>query len=389
MRRLKPKQKYQDMYDELKSKGKVSAKQYKAQLSPAVVEYFNQLQQEGLNLKLAVRVMATGWPTCIAKGCLTKAPISNNKYTFLEFCSHECNMAYANEIRDYVEGSTYVIKDVANRGAVVECSECKVTRNITFAHLKAFGCKCGRGLKISGSQKLATTQVDEILAKQFLKRLSPYKGLNKQLKVECLKCGHIRSTIASSPLKNDANCPSSKCLTIKMRNTYMEKYGTTSGKVPGRQEKFKATCQARYGVDFPMQCPTIFAKMQASSELVKTYMLAGREVNVQGYEPQGIDYLLKVWGVNPNHLSVGTEIPPVSYIFEGVDRNYFPDIYYKTGHHIIEVKSSYTFNYAKAQNIAKARSCVRKGFKFTFLIIDGDGNVTEKHIRRRSRTTIG
>lgn len=80
MRRLKPKQKYQDMYDELKSKGKVSAKQYKAQLSPAVVEYFNQLQQEGLNLKLAVRVMATGWPTCIAKGCLTKAPISNNKY---------------------------------------------------------------------------------------------------------------------------------------------------------------------------------------------------------------------------------------------------------------------------------------------------------------------
>lgn len=109
----------------------------------------------------------------------------------------------------------------------------------------------------------------------------------------------------------------------------------------------------------------------------KEYILpSGKTIKLQGYEPLVLNKLLEkymesdiVIGVTNIHSQIGR----IYYNFENVERTYYPDFYIKSINTIIEVKSEYTFNIKKEENMAKYNACISSGFLFEFNIVDRNG----------------
>lgn len=119
--------------------------------------------------------------------------------------------------------------------------------------------------------------------------------------------------------------------------------------------------------------PDFANKYFKSSVRYKEYILpSGKIVNLQGYEPQVLGELLKTYseddiviGVKELNKSIGK----ISYVFEDKERTYYPDFYIKSENKIIEVKSKWTYEFHKNQNLAKQKACIEKGFLFEFKIL--------------------
>lgn len=148
------------------------------------------------------------------------------------------------------------------------------------------------------------------------------------------------------------------------KNTIVCKYGGWSK----LHEMHKAAIKLKYGVDNVMQIYDVFNKQQRSAHTVKSINIKGVEIQYQGYELKGIEYLLSI-GIKINEIIIGkSNIPVIKYSFKGKDKIYFPDIYIPHINHIIEVKSQWTMKKEYEQNIAKRDACIKAGYLFDFLI---------------------
>jgi len=58
----------------------------------------------------------------------------------------------------------------------------------------------------------------------------------------------------------------------------------------------------------------------------------------------------------------------IKYFFNGKYRKYYPDFYIKEYNLVIEVKSSYTYNYNIDMNNAKRNATILAGYNFIFII---------------------
>lgn len=150
-----------------------------------------------------------------------------------------------------------------------------------------------------------------------------------------------------------------------------------------RMEKVKNTCLERYGVTNVSKDPEIFSRIVSAIRTRKEYELpSGRVVNLQGYEPQAVDYLLSGEDkflerkISERDLSFGIEIPSFRYVDEdGTERVYHPDI--AIGDMIIEVKSDWTLHRWKETNIRKFQAVNEKGYKLRLLLFYENGEVQE------------
>ena len=103
----------------------------------------------------------------------------------------------------------------------------------------------------------------------------------------------------------------------------------------------------------------------------KSYILpSGKIINIQGYEPQFLDYVLS------NKLLQEGDIvfhPKCIKYKEGIkDRRYFPDFYIPKFNLIVEIKSMWIASKQTAANLyLKQQATLAKGFNY-ILIIDND-----------------
>jgi len=97
----------------------------------------------------------------------------------------------------------------------------------------------------------------------------------------------------------------------------------------------------------------------------------GETIKVQGYERFVVPVLIEKYG--RDDVLVGFEIKPIEYELNGELKKYYPDIYIKSENKIVEVKSTYTFDYDKEKNLAKREGCIKRGFGFEFYIWDKKG----------------
>ena len=137
----------------------------------------------------------------------------------------------------------------------------------------------------------------------------------------------------------------------------------------------KQTMLRKYGVTNAQHCPELFAKLQNTSFKWKEYVMpSGRIVEIQGYEPFAIDYLLKKGYVEKDIVcGRGLNIPTIPYQFDSKYKKYYPDIFIPSENFIIEVKSGYTYKLHLQQNLAKRDACLSQGYKFEFLIFNKKG----------------
>jgi hypothetical protein len=166
----------------------------------------------------------------------------------------------------------------------------------------------------------------------------------------------------------------------KRRNSLIEHYGVDTPMASKEvQEKFRATSMERYGVESPMQNASVFYRSHVSRYKHKEYKLGKRMVQVQGYEPRVLNYLVQDKGIKPNRIVVGSErgIPRFLYNIDGKERYYFPDAMID-GNRIIEVKSCWTLLSSENKlliNKAKANCVVAEGFQFHMIVVDMKGIV--------------
>ena len=115
----------------------------------------------------------------------------------------------------------------------------------------------------------------------------------------------------------------------------------------------------RYGVESPMQSAIIFNKQQKSS--LKTKKHEKSNLSYQGtYE---LDFLEKYYG----KIRI-EKIDPIEYSLNENVHYYHPDFYLPDYNLIIEIKSSYTYNYDIEKNMAKKDYSLKAGYEFIFII---------------------
>lgn len=132
----------------------------------------------------------------------------------------------------------------------------------------------------------------------------------------------------------------------------------------------ESTTMRLYGVKNVTFLPEILSKINQSSYCTKNYtMPSGKIVEVQGYEPQALDYLIAT-GFVEDDIVVDENRPTISYEFYEHQKKYYPDIYIKSTNTGIEVKCYYTLLKDLEMNYRKWQSTLALGFKFRLILFN-------------------
>lgn len=160
----------------------------------------------------------------------------------------------------------------------------------------------------------------------------------------------------------------------KMKQSNFEKYGVEYYSTTDEwYDKCVQTCMQKYGEKWISNVDEINAQQQCGGYSRKYFsMPSGKMVNVQGYEDKALIILLEkyeepdiVMGISEIIKHTGI----IHYNFLDKRHRYYPDIFIKSENMIIEVKSSYTFNFEIEKNILKRAACIDLGLKFKFMIL--------------------
>jgi hypothetical protein len=160
------------------------------------------------------------------------------------------------------------------------------------------------------------------------------------------------------------------------KSTNILKYGVEwNSQRPEHKELCIKTSLQKYGTEWPMQNDDVHDKSTRNSKLVRDYILpSGKIVRIQGYEHWAIELLLKSYSED-SLLFSNKDKPKIRYIFEGKNKLYRPDIFILEDNLIIEVKSTWTFEKNKEQNLEKEKACIEAGYAFRFMIFDHKGKL--------------
>ncbi|QJT70894.1 hypothetical protein GR7B_00096 [Vibrio phage vB_VcorM_GR7B] len=220
----------------------------------------------------------------------------------------------------------YVNVDTPILHECVRCGDSRVTKPYYILTASKNGCR-------SCSKWGSITDYNERLRsdKRKLRTFEQPKGCNVKIGHLCLVCHHVWEATPNRVLTGKTGCPEcAKALQQGVRRNFKE------------------------------------------------YVLDGRSVVVEGYEPQAIDYLINVLGVKPKQISVASEkvVPIIKYKEKGKQRQHFPDIYIPKLNRIVEVKGSYTFcgNKTLFTNICRKRKAAKKsGYEYYVFIMTKGG----------------
>ena len=121
--------------------------------------------------------------------------------------------------------------------------------------------------------------------------------------------------------------------------------------------------------------------MQKSCFKRKEYIFpSGRIDLVQGYEPQALDILIQSYeedNIVTSNREIESLCGEMKYTFEGKEHKYYTDVYIKSSHTFIEIKSDYTFEIEKEKNLKKREACINAGINFEFWIMGKEGKLLE------------
>ena len=166
----------------------------------------------------------------------------------------------------------------------------------------------------------------------------------------------------------------------KRKATNLERYGHEHPiQCEDVKTKRKATNLERFGHEHPMQNAEVFEKNKSSCYKKKEYVFpSGRVDLVQGHEPKALDILIKQHqedDIVTDNVEIETLCESIWYTFENKEHKYYPDIYIKSSHTIIEVKSMYTFEVDKEINLKKREACIKAGINFEFWLMNEKGEM--------------
>jgi hypothetical protein len=144
-------------------------------------------------------------------------------------------------------------------------------------------------------------------------------------------------------------------------------------------DKTKETNLKRYGVENAMQNPLIFKKAMESSFRRREYVSQdGKTWFILGYEDECLDTLINDEQISCDIIKAGDDdgIPVCKYVSksDGKNRVWYPDIWIEGDNRLIEVKSTWTYNYSPDKMKDKMDCCE---YDCELWIYDGKKNIYE------------
>lgn len=107
---------------------------------------------------------------------------------------------------------------------------------------------------------------------------------------------------------------------------------------------------------------------------------SGKIVNVQGFEPKCLDFLIAS-GIDEYDITTcGKDHPIITYDNNGIIKRYYPDIFIKSLNLIVEVKCTGTYLEDFDVNQLKRNFSIAAGYNFEF-VIDHDFTILETIIK--------
>lgn len=158
----------------------------------------------------------------------------------------------------------------------------------------------------------------------------------------------------------------------KHRLTLLDRYGLINvSQIPEVKSKKIITSNLRYNCDYPMQNSIIAMRSQDNSLKLKSYVLpSGREIILQGYEPQVMNVLLKRFDEN-DIITNRNNVPEIWYCKDdGKYHRYYVDFFLHNENIVIEVKSTWTYQIGKKELRYKMLASQYLGYKFVLFIFD-------------------
>lgn len=158
----------------------------------------------------------------------------------------------------------------------------------------------------------------------------------------------------------------------KRVQTWKQKYGESHPhKCSHVREKYTETVQAKWGVDHPMQDAEILDKCVRSAKKSKKYVFpSGKEIMVQGHEPQALNLLLSEGISEDQIINLRTEMPKLWYINDKNKKSrYYPDFYIPHLNLIVEVKSEYTVQIRPDLLAKKKQAVLDSGYNYRLMIL--------------------
>lgn len=140
----------------------------------------------------------------------------------------------------------------------------------------------------------------------------------------------------------------------------IDKYGVDSfSKTDEWLRKQKSTSLRKYGFENASQSPSVFSKQQRG----RYEILQFQETNLYYQGSFELDFLEKYY----YRLEIVKGIS-IEYNYRGNRKKYFSDFFLPYYNLVVEIKSTYTYNLAKYQNIEKCRECLSLGYEYIFII---------------------
>lgn len=205
-------------------------------------------------------------------------------------------------------------------------------------------------------------QKSEITRQKIKTTILEQYGVDHNMKLQ--KCLDQRKETWKQNLGVDNPAKSKKCIE-QMKAVKFKRYGKYLGGF--HSSKYANTMVERYGVQKPMHCSEIQAKVANSKRKSKKFkMPSGQNVHIQGYEHFALELLLKQF--NEDEIRIHSGVPSIIYTFDEITHYHFPDIFIPSRNKIIEVKSGYTFKADFKKNLAKRSSAILKGYDYEIWI---------------------
>jgi len=133
----------------------------------------------------------------------------------------------------------------------------------------------------------------------------------------------------------------------------------------------------KYGVSNPIHLPHVI-ESSCQNRFKKRHPVIlnnGETIYLQGYEPQGFEYLSKIHKQR-DIIYKKSGVPKIQYTENDKSRIYYCDFFIPNKNLVVEIKSPYTYRINKEGNDLKLNAAKTSGFDVLLLIFDQNGLVS-------------
>jgi len=198
-----------------------------------------------------------------------------------------------------------------------------------------------------------------------------------------LKCPITKEKIRQTTFKKFGVEHISQCQSIKeqKKQTTLKNFGV---EYPTQSElikqKRRETSTINYGVEHPSQNADYAEKHSKQNYSKKEYVMpSGKTINVQGYEPFALDFLIQNEKIKEEEIVLGCKnVPTIWYNDEsGKSHRHYVDIFIPNLNKCIEVKSTWTAKKKKDCIFLKQNAGKNLGYNYEIWVYDSKGNRVE------------